>query len=86
MKQSVKVSSSKLVDYNVRDLFKTSFEFDEREVFLKKEEPLKNEITDFLNAVKRRKNPLVTGDDGLTALKIAEAAIKSYKKGKVIKI
>ncbi len=86
MKQSVKVSSSKLVDYNVRDLFKTSFQFDERELFLKKEEPLKNEITDFLNAVKKKTKPLVTGEDGLTALKIAEAAIKSYKKGKVIKI
>lgn len=86
MKQSVKVSSSKLVDYNVRDLFKTSFQFDERELFLKKEEPLKNEITDFLNAVKKKKKPLVTGEDSLMALKIAEAAIESYKKGKVIKI
>jgi len=86
MKQSVKISSSKLVEYNVKDLFKTSFEFDEREVFLKKEEPLKNEITDFLNAVEKNRKPLVTGEDGLTALKIAEAAIKSYKKGKVIKI
>ncbi len=84
MKQSVKVSSSKLVDYNVKDLFKTSFEFDEREVFLKKEEPLKNEITDFLNAVKKKKKPLVTGKDGLKALRIALAATKSYKLGRQI--
>lgn len=84
MKQSVKVSSSKLVDYNVRDLFKTSFEFDEREVFLKKEEPLKNEITDFLNAVKKKEKPLVTGEDGLKALRIALAATKSYKLGKQV--
>ncbi|PIV68454.1 MAG: hypothetical protein COS08_06605 [Euryarchaeota archaeon CG01_land_8_20_14_3_00_38_12] len=84
MNQSVRISSSKLVGYDVTDLFKTSFEFDEREMFLKKEEPLKNEIIDFMNAIKKKRKPLVTGNDGLKALQIALAAERSYKEGKQI--
>jgi len=84
MKQSVKISSSKLVEYNVKDLFKTSFEFDVREISLKKEEPLRNEIYDFMNAIKKKRKPLVTGNDGLKALQIALAAERSYKDGKQI--
>lgn len=84
MKQSVKISSSKLVEYNVKDLFKTSFEFDVREISLKKEEPLRNEIYDFMNAIKKKRKPLVTGNDALKALQIALAAERSYKDGRQI--
>jgi len=86
MKQSVKISSSKLVEYNVKDLFKTSFEFDVREISLKNEEPLRTEIYDFMNAIKKKRKPLVTGNDGLKALQIALAAEQSYKDGRQIGI
>jgi predicted dehydrogenase len=47
---------------------------------------LRNEIMDFVQAVDHMTKPLVTGEDGLQALKIAEAATKSYKTGKEVRI
>jgi UDP-N-acetylglucosamine 3-dehydrogenase len=47
---------------------------------IKKAEPLKIELNDFLNCIKNNKQPLVTGEDGLCILKIASKAIKSYKR------
>ncbi|GBE55104.1 MAG TPA: Gfo/Idh/MocA family oxidoreductase [Euryarchaeota archaeon] len=48
---------------------------------VKKEEPLKLEIKNFINAVQGKSAPLVTGDDGIKALKIALKSIESYRKG-----
>ena len=67
-------------------MFKTSFEFDVREISLKNEEPLRTEIYDFMNAIKKKRKPLVTGNDGLKALQIALAAEQSYKERKQINI
>ena len=38
-----------------------------------REEPLKRELEDFVRAVRDRRRPLVTGEDGLRALKLAQA-------------
>jgi predicted dehydrogenase len=38
-----------------------------------REEPLQRELTDFVDAVRERRRPLVTGEDGLRALKLAQA-------------
>jgi predicted dehydrogenase len=38
-----------------------------------REEPLKRELTDFVRAVRDRRRPLVSGDDGLRALTLAQA-------------
>ena len=38
-----------------------------------REEPLKRELEDFVRAVRDRRSPLVTGEDGLRALKLAQA-------------
>jgi predicted dehydrogenase len=38
-----------------------------------REEPLKRELADFLRAVRDKRRPLVSGDDGLRALKLAQA-------------
>ena len=38
-----------------------------------REEPLKRELTDFVNAVREKRAPLVSGEDGLRALKLAQA-------------
>ena len=38
-----------------------------------REEPLKRELADFVDAVRNRRAPLVTGDAGLRALKLAQA-------------
>ena len=46
-------------------------------VMIVKEEPLKLELKDFIEAVKTGREPLVTGEAGLRVLKIATDIIKS---------
>src|SRR5260370_41192583 len=38
-----------------------------------REEPLKRELADFVQAVRDKRRPLVSGEDGLRALKLAQA-------------
>jgi len=49
------------------------------------QEPLKLELKHFANCVMKKEKPLITGMDGLKALQIAEAALKSSATGKVVK-
>ena len=49
-------------------------------------EPLKLELQHFANCVITDEEPLVTGNDGLKALQIAEGAIKSAAKCRAIKL
>ena len=49
-------------------------------------EPLKLELQHFANCVLKKDEPLITGMDGLRALRIAEAASKSSETGRVIKL
>lgn len=55
------------------------------EIKFVKQEPLKNEIIHFIDIANGKREPVVTGNDGINALKIALSAIKSYKDGNVIK-
>ncbi|MDR2623555.1 MAG: Gfo/Idh/MocA family oxidoreductase [Methanobrevibacter sp.] len=50
------------------------------DVSIKQEEPLKEEIRSFLNAVKTNTGPIVTGKDGINALKMVLAANRSSKE------
>jgi UDP-N-acetylglucosamine 3-dehydrogenase len=50
------------------------------------QEPLKLELKHFANCVLKKEKPLVTGADGIKALSIAEAALKSSSTGKVIRL
>ena len=86
MDQSVTISSSSFKKINEMDLYHVPIQYNVNQVALEKREPLKNEIEDFVNAIETNRQPLATGDDGLMALKIAEAATKSYKKGEEVKI
>lgn len=49
-------------------------------------EPLKLELRHFANSVSKNEEPPITGMDGLKALRIAEAAMKSSATGRVIKL
>lgn len=51
-----------------------------------KEEPLVRELDHFLNVVKNDGKPLVSGEDGIYALKVALTAIESCKKGRAVKM
>jgi len=50
------------------------------------QEPLKLELQHFSDCILKKQKPMVTGADGLRALNIAEAALKSSAKNKAIKI
>jgi UDP-N-acetylglucosamine 3-dehydrogenase len=50
------------------------------------QEPLKLELRHFANCVLEKEKPLITGLDGLRALRIAEAALKSSATGRIIKL
>ncbi len=43
-------------------------------------------IQDFVNAVRDRRDPAVTGVDGLRATEVTEAAYKAFRTGKVVKL
>ncbi len=57
-----------------------------REAKVAKEEPLARELRHFIDVVKNDEKPLVTGEDGIYALKVALCAVESYKKGCAVKI
>ena len=46
-------------------------------VELEKKEPLLLEIKDFLESIIEKRSPLVTGEEGLTNILIAEEALKN---------
>jgi UDP-N-acetylglucosamine 3-dehydrogenase len=84
--QSIEISSSSLRDYDPFNLYQTHFEFDQRQVRLKKQEPLKRELQDFLDAITEHRKPLVPGEDALVSLKVALAAVESQKNQKRIEL
>lgn len=47
---------------------------------VKRREPLAEELVDFVAAVRDRRRPQVTGEDGLWALKVAQAAIRVTRR------
>jgi UDP-N-acetylglucosamine 3-dehydrogenase len=50
------------------------------------QEPLKLELQHFANCILKKEKPLITGTDGLKALQIAEAALKSSATGKAVSL
>ncbi|MEM2104573.1 MAG: Gfo/Idh/MocA family oxidoreductase [Candidatus Bathyarchaeia archaeon] len=50
------------------------------------QEPLKLELQHFAKCVLGLEEPLITGFDGLKALRIAEAALKSSRTGRIVKL
>jgi len=55
-----------------------------QDIDIKHEEPLKEELRSFLNAVVNETEPEITGEDGLKALKMVIAATKSSREHKPI--
>jgi UDP-N-acetylglucosamine 3-dehydrogenase len=50
------------------------------------QEPLKAELQNFADCIMKKEQPLVTGEDGVAALRIAIAALKSSAKNRAIKL
>jgi len=84
--QSIAMASSSFREVDEMNLFHVPIQYNTKNILLEKKEPLRNEFIDFIQAIKYNIKPLVNGEDGLFALKIAEAATQSYKTGTEVKI
>ena len=84
IEQGLSISRSRLLPYDETQLFQLPLEFDHRNFRIRKQEPLANELKDFLDAAATNKVPLVTGDDGLRNLAVAEAAVRSWREGRAV--
>ncbi|MDH7508189.1 MAG: Gfo/Idh/MocA family oxidoreductase [Methanomassiliicoccales archaeon] len=84
--QVLEVSSSEIKEIDPGNLFQVPLEFDVRRISLKKEEPLKRELQDFLAAVRSSGKPAVRAEDAIMDLKVCEAAIQSVREKRKIEI
>jgi UDP-N-acetylglucosamine 3-dehydrogenase len=82
--QSITVSSSTLGPLDPYNLYQIPLEHHAQKIHVRKEEPLRRELEDFLRAVKEKGPPLVTGEDALETLRVAEAATESHRKGRLV--
>jgi len=57
-----------------------------RKAKIERKEPLRNELEHFINCIVNNVNPEPAGEDGMNALDISLAAIRSYQEEKVIHI
>lgn len=80
--QSAQVCSSSFKPFESNNLFNVPIEFDLRRIALRKEEPLRRELADFVSAVERGRAPLVPGESAVRTLRIAEAALRSVASGR----
>ena len=58
----------------------------EKNISVKAKKPLYNELVDFLTSVEENRKPLVSGLDGLKAVKVVDAALKSLNENSVVKV
>lgn len=84
--QSVTVSSTTLGRYDSFNLYQIPLEHHVRRVHVRKEEPLRLELKDFLDASKKKRAPLVSGRDAVETLRVAEAAVLSHQLGHAISL
>lgn len=86
MAQTMEISSSRFMDIDLADLYHIPQEYAVRRVSLKKQEPLKNELQDFISAIEKKAQPLVTGEEGVEVMRVVEAATRSLKEKRPVKI
>ena len=87
MDQSVSTSSSRYSNPDDSSFcYGSPWEFDHRRFSVKKEEPLKRELMDFIQSSKSNGQPLVTGRDVLSDLRICMAALQSLKENKMVSL
>lgn len=84
--QSITVSSATLGRMDPFNLYQVPLEHHVRRVHVRKEEPLRLELEDFLRAAEKGKDPLVTGRDAVETLRVVEAAMVSRELGHAISL
>ncbi|MDI3483306.1 MAG: UDP-N-acetylglucosamine 3-dehydrogenase [Candidatus Methanomethylophilaceae archaeon] len=86
MSQMISTSTSRFVGNADAPGFESPWEFDSRETFLSKEEPLKRELENFMASIKGEARALVSGWDAVEDLKVCHAALRSMRENRVIEI
>jgi len=86
IEQSVTVSSSTFGPLDPFNLYQIPLEHHTQQIHVRKEEPLKRELQDFLDAVQHERPPLVTGEDAAETLRVAVAATESHRTGKLVQL
>lgn len=86
MDQSLTVSSSTLGPLDPFNLYQIPLEHHQQKIHVRKEEPLKRELEDFLGAVREKRAPLVSGEDAIETLRVTVAAMESHRSGKVVQL
>jgi UDP-N-acetylglucosamine 3-dehydrogenase len=86
MEQSLTVSSSTLGPLDPFNLYQVPLEHHQQKIHVRKEEPLKRELEDFLGAVREKRTPLVSGEDAIETLRVTVAAMESHRSGKVVQL
>ena len=84
--QSVTVSSSTLGPLDPFNLYQIPLEHHSQKIHVRKEEPLKRELADFLGAIREKRPPLVSGEDAVETLRVAIAATESHRTGKLVQL
>jgi UDP-N-acetylglucosamine 3-dehydrogenase len=84
--QSVTVSSSTMGALDSANLYRIPLEHHSQRIQVRREEPLKLELEDFLAAVHDHRAPLVGGVDAVETLRVAVAASESHQRGQVVEI
>jgi len=84
--QSVTVSSSTLGPLDPFNLYQIPLEHHQQKIHVRKEEPLRRELEDFLNAIREKRPPLVSGEDAVETLRVAIAANESHRTGKLVQL
>ncbi len=83
--QSLEVSTSKVGNLDQSDMFRIPLECDVRRVSVRKEEPLRAELEQFLRSAESQGKPAAGGVDAVQNLKVCEAALASLRShGKVM--
>jgi len=84
--QSAELNSSTIKEIDPENLFHLELELHSRRIHLKKEEPLRRELQDFIQACEKGSEPLVTGFDATETIRIAHEAAKSARERKIIEL
>ncbi|MEM3396194.1 MAG: Gfo/Idh/MocA family oxidoreductase [Thermoplasmata archaeon] len=83
IEQELNVSTSQIMDFEPGDSYQYPMEYNMRQIYLKKQEPLKLEHEDFVNAILEKKKPLVDGREGVQNIKVCEAILKAMENKKI---
>ena len=68
------------------NLYQIPLEHHQQKIHVRKEEPLRRELEDFLHAIQEKRPPLVTGEDAVDTLRVAIAATESHRTGKLVQL